>query len=180
MRTHHLPKPDPDLPGSPLTSPSGTRPEQRKFPERMANQPGPDVAYPVSAFVDDHRQLLARTHTDGPKLSATIEMVDGRMHVVRPGLALSTDRDTLRGLFASKYGSGPEAAYRSRFILVLEFLKTWRSEILEAGLADRARPMAVREEFVDYLLHYRLDAMQSAIPECALRRFLDEWGHRRM
>ena len=112
--------------------------------------------------------------------SATIQLIDGRMHVVRPDLALKVGMDTQRELFVTKYGRGPETAYRSRFLLVLRFIETWQGEIRQSDLADGAEPMAVREEFVDFLLNYQLDAMQEAIPRSALRRFLDEWGHRRM
>ena len=100
--------------------------------------------------------------------------------ILRPGLALKVGMDTQRKLFVGKYGREAETAYRFRFRLVLKFLETWRAEILQSGLADGARPMAVREEFVDYLLKYQLDPTQNAIPKSALRRFLDEWGHRRI
>ena len=180
MRTDHLPKPNVHPPRTPVSAPAGTQPNQRKPPERTAEQLRPSVAYSVSAFVDDHRQLLSKTYPQVSELSATIQMIDGRMHVVRPGLALKVGMDTQRKLFVGKYGREAETAYRFRFRLVLKFLETWRAEILQSGLADGARPMAVREEFVDYLLKYQLDPTQNAIPKSALRRFLDEWGHRRI
>ena len=38
--------------------------------------------------------------------------------------------------------------------------------------------MVVREEFVSFLLNYKLDTLQAEIPPWATRRFLDEWSHR--
>ena len=180
MRIDRLPKPNAHPPRAPLSQPAETQPEQGKSPERMARQPGPHVAYSVSAFVDDHRKLLSKTSHPLSDFSATIQLIDGRMHVVHPDLALKVGMDTQRKLFASKYGREGETAYRERFHLVLKFLETWRVEILQSGLADGAEPMAVREEFVDYLLKYRLDRTQTGIPRSAIRLFLDEWGHRRM
>ena len=103
-----------------------------------------------------------------------------RVCCIGPRLALKVGTDTRRKLFESKYGREAETAYRERFQLVLKFLETWRTEIVESGLADGTRPMAVREEFVDYLLKYRLDRTQTSLPRSVIRRFLDEWGHRRM
>lgn len=180
MRTDHLPKPNVHPPRTPVSAPAGTQPNQRKPPERTAEQLRPSVAYSVSAFVDDHRKLLSKTPHPLADFSATIQLIDGRMHVVRPDLALKVDMDAQRKLFESKYGREAETAYRLRFHQVLDFLETWRAEILQSGLADGARPMAVREEFVEYLLKYPLDRTQTGIPKSALRRFLDEWGHRRM
>jgi hypothetical protein len=180
MITDHLPNPNAHPPGTPGSPPAGTQPEQRNPPKRTAKQLGPNVAYSVRAFVDDHRRLLAETHPHVSECSATIQLIDGRMHVVRPDLTLKVSVATQRELFVTKYGRGPETAYRSRFLLVLKFIETWQAEIRQSGLADGAGPVAVREEFVDFLLKYQLDALQEAIPRSALRWFLDEWGHRRM
>lgn len=180
MRTDRLPKSHTHPSRTPLYPPVVTEPEQSKSPDRMSRQLGPNVAYSVSAFVDDHRELLSKTAHPLSDFSATIQLLDGRMHVVRPNLALKVGKDTQRKLFERKYGREAETAYRERFQLVLKFLETWREEILQNGLADDARPMAVREEFVDYLLKYRLDPTQTSLPKSAIRRFVDEWGHRRM
>jgi len=180
MRTDHLPKPNAHPSGTPLSPSAETQPEQRTPAKRTAKQPGPHIAYSVSAFVDDHRKILSKTPHPLADFSATIQLIDGRMHVVRPDLALKVGMDAQRKLFESKYGREAETAYRLRFHQVLDFLETWRTEVLQSGLADGARPMAVREEFVEYLLKYPLDRTQTGIPKSALRRFLDEWGHRRM
>ena len=125
------------------------------------------IPYSVTAFIGDQRQLLSRTGfraTDHPE---TVDVIDGRMIVVHPGLRL-----------APKHSSGAEPGHRRRFNLVLNYLATWQLELLRNGLAHGAKPMAVREEFVSYLLGYKLDTLQEEIPQGAMRRFLDEWSHR--
>ena len=126
-----------------------------------------NVSYSVTAFIGDQRQLLSRTGfraTDHPE---TVDVIDGRMIVVHPDLRR-----------APKHGSRADTACRCRFHLVLNYLATWRLELLKNGLAHRAKPLAVREEFVSYLLNYKLDTLQEEIPQGAMRKFLDEWSHR--
>jgi len=100
--------------------------------------------------------------TRRPDLLETIEVIDGRLVVVHPGLRLAP----------------AGTADRTRVNLVLDYLKNRQSELVENGLARCGEPLAVREEFVSYLLNYKLDTLQEEIPQGAMCKFLDEWSHR--
>jgi len=91
-----------------------------------------------------------------------VDTIDGRLVVIHPGLRLAP----------------AEAANRSRFNLVLNYLTVWQQELSKNGLAHGGTPMAVREEFVSFLLNYKLDRRQDEIPQGAMCKFLDEWSHR--
>jgi hypothetical protein len=87
--------------------------------------------------------------------------LDGRYLVFRPA-ALSRP-------------PGPAGA---RLSLVVHFLADNRAELVDMGLALEREPLVVREEFVAFLLAYRVRTGQRRIPARALRKFLDEWDHR--
>ena len=137
-------------------------------------RPSKNVTYPVRTFVDDHRQLLCRQDPRAKELASVREFIDGRWLAVRPTLRFDLDAPGTRELFVRKYGPDAESSFRSRFDLVLKFLADYEIELAKNGLAQGRAPMAVREEFIDYLLQYRLGEKQRQIPEAALRLYLDE------
>jgi len=126
-----------------------------------------NIPYSVTAFIGDQRQLLSMTGFRTTEHPETVDVIDGRLIVVHQDLRR-----------AHKYGSGAEPGDRCRFNRVLNYLATWQLELLKSGLARGGKPMAVREEFVSYLLHYKLDTLQEEIPRGAMHKFLDEWSHR--
>ena len=133
-----------------------------------------DVSYPVRNFVEDHHQLLCRRDPRAKDMAAAREFIDGKWLAVRPTLRFDLDSRSTRDFFAKKYGSDSETSFRTRFDLVLRFLADYEVELAKNGLAQGRVPMAVREEFIDYLLQFRLSPKQRQIPEAALRLYLDE------
>ena len=138
------------------------------------------VRYSRLQFLDDCCRLSDTSDKQVPQRPRTIGLIDGRMNVVDLRLARRSSQVEQRRLFVRKYGSRVGSAFYFRFRLVLEFLDAYRCEACESDLATSEPSMAVREEFVDYLLRCPLDAHHKEIPKHALRRFLDEWGHRWM
>jgi hypothetical protein len=80
--------------------------------------------------------------------------------------------------FDVHYGARSGSEHERRFRQVVEYIDAHRDALTEAGLARDGEPIAVREEFVGWLLSCDLEASRREIPESALTRFLDEWGHR--
>lgn len=138
------------------------------------------VRYPRMQFLDDGRRLSDTGAHHALQRARTIDPVDGRMNVVDLRLAHRSGRIEQQRLFVRKYGSRVGSACYERFRLVLEFLDAYQSQACESGLASSEQGMAVREECLDYLLGCPLNAHPEEIPRHALRRFLDEWGHRWM
>ncbi len=138
----------------------------------------PNIHYSISAFIADQRRLLSRTRFGTTDFPETVDLVDGRLIVVHAGLRLAPNVPDLREPFTREYGREVESAYRFRFILVLKFLAAWQPELVKSALAQGHEPMAVREEFVSFLLKYKLRVQQTEIPQGVLRAFLDEWSHR--
>ena len=154
------------------TGPAAHGPLMHSSVERRL--PSRNVSYPVRTFVEDHRQLLCRHDPRAKDLASIREFIDGRWLAVRPTLRFDLDTQGMRDFFASKYGPDSESSFRSRFDLVLRFLADYEVELAKNGLAQGRAPMAVREEFIEYLLQYRLGQKQRQIPEAALRLYLDE------
>lgn len=140
----------------------------------QSEAPSRNVTYPVRTFVEDHRQLLCRRDPRARDLASAREFIDGRWLAVRPTLRFDLDSPETQEFFARKYGDDSESSFRSRFDLVLRFLADYEVELAKNGLAQGRAPMAVREEFIEYLLRYRLGEKQRQIPEAALRLYLDE------
>jgi len=136
--------------------------------------PPRDVSYPVRTFIEDHRQLLCRKDPRAKVLAPVREFIDGRWIAVHPTIRFDLESSDSREFFVEKYGLDSESLVRSRFDLVLRFLADYEVELGKHGLAQGRAPMAVREEFIDYLLQYRLSVKQRQIPEAALRLYLDE------
>lgn len=131
--------------------------------------------YSVRHFLEDERRLLATS-----ELASRLQCVD------RPdGRLLPLPTDPLRRAmtcaadasrcFEARYGARSGGEHERRFRLVVEYIDGHRDELAEAGLASGGETIAVREEFVGWLLS---SDVESSIPESALTRFLDEWGHR--
>ena len=135
--------------------------------------------YTAHHFLEDERSLLA-TSDPAPQALLCIDRPDGRL------LPLPTDplRRAMRRAadashcFEVRYGARSASEHERRFRLVVEYIDAHRDELTEAGLASEGEPIAVREEFVDWLLGCDVEDSGRAIPDSALRRFLDEWGHR--
>ena len=136
--------------------------------------PSRTASYPVRTFLEDHRQLLCRRDPRAKRLASMREFIDGRWIAVHPTIRFDLESGDSREFFVKKYGSKMESLFRSRFDLVLRFLADYEIELGKHGLAQGRVPMAVREEFIDYLLQYRLSVKQRQIPEAALRLYLDE------
>jgi hypothetical protein len=102
------------------------------------------------------------------------------MLVIRlaPSLEAARARKLAASVFTSKYGPGIGATRLAKHRLVLKFLEDSRAEIASTGLADNREPMTIHGEFLRFLLNWKVGPAQRRIPESALRRFLDEWGHR--
>ena len=158
-----------------VTSPSRG---PRNQGDRVIQTVSPNIPYSVTAFVGDQRRLLDRTGLGAAGFPETVELIDGRLVVVHPRLRLGPNLTELRESFVCKYGFLDEKAYRSRFVLVLRFLAALQPELVKNALAQGHEPIAVREEFLSFLLNYRLRKQQKEIPQGAVRSFLDVWSHR--
>jgi len=178
MKQVHSHRPLVPTPGGPHTHAAGMPRQERGADRRDEGPSSANIRYPVNGFVEDQRQMLSATTPRATDVRPTLRLMDGRWIAVHPTIRFKLDVPALREQFSSKYGHRIEPAYRSRFELVLRFLADWEVEVVKSGLAYGRAPMAVREEFVDYLLKYRLSTRQREIPEAALRLFLDDWGHR--
>jgi len=178
MKSLHSHRPAVPAAGGPLTHGAGISHHELGPDGRAAEPPAQHVRYPIEGFVEDQRSLLAATTPSATGIRTTLQLMDGRWLAVHPTLRFKLDAPALRESFITKYGQRTEPAYRSRFELVLRFLAEWEFELVQNGLAHGLTPMAVREEFVEYLLNYRLSAKQREIPEAALQFFLEDWSHK--
>jgi len=136
--------------------------------------------YFLASFLDDLHRLASDVAPDVSHLPRTIPVIDGRLHVVPAGVFREVVRERRQAVFARKYGPADEALYRHRFQSILDFLAAQRRELLSVGLAEERNDLAVREEFVEYLLRLDPGDPSGRIPKSAILGFLDEWGHRWM
>jgi hypothetical protein len=136
--------------------------------------------YRIKDFLDDERRLIAAGGECPSTDELIVEGLEGRLLVVDAGrLSQALAQDDASASFLEKYGDDQNAARRRRCLLVIDFLLRWRDEIVECGLASQANdPLAVREEFIDFLLNYDVTLESDPLPERALTAFLDQWGHR--
>jgi hypothetical protein len=146
----------------------------------MMPEPRLDPAYSLRDFLDDQQRLLSSVGAGGPSPARTIEDVDARRLFLRLEPALRATRGGMRtrGVFLEKYGPGLAARRLARFRLVLEYLEGSHSRLCGAGLSNGHDPMAVCEDFVRFLLTWKLGPDEPRIPARVLSRFLDDWGHR--
>ena len=142
--------------------------------------PDPEVRYSARHFLEDEQRLLAATHPTASSPLHYVDLPDGRL------LPLPTDplrrammaRHDAAACFSTKYGQELGEEHERRFRAVLDYVESHCGELMEAGLACEGEPIAVREEFLDYLLNCRVEPTPHRIPGSVLGRFLDEWGHR--
>jgi len=140
----------------------------------------PNVVYPVREFLDDQHRIVVSVRYDlRTPQQPFLQDPDGRSFLIHTRLLGSAGaaRHATPQLFKDKYGPTAKSALL-RFKLVVDFLNCWQREITWSGFADEGQPMAVREEFLRYLLRYRVHPQHPRIPEFAIGEFLDEWGHR--
>jgi hypothetical protein len=139
----------------------------------------PSLHYTARHFLEDEQQLLAGTEQAESPLRC-LDRPDGRLLPLPtdPLRQAMTTRGEAARCFSVKYGAERGTERERRFRLVLDYVDTHRDELMEAGLASEGEPLAVREEFLDYLLRCRVDSTLRTIPSSALTQFLDEWGHR--
>jgi hypothetical protein len=147
-------------------------------PEIRSSSKASGPTYRVREFLRDEQFILATVRPDLASSPTIVELLDGRKALIRARLLrhAAATRPVAKA-FKVKYEENAEKILQ-QLKAVSEFLDQWRVEIAESGLAEDGEPMAVREEFVEFLLHYGIDSREPEIPRVALNRFLDEWGHR--
>jgi hypothetical protein len=138
----------------------------------------PPRRYSTSTFLDDLGRLLTALGSDAANLPCTIPCVDGRLILLQAELLSDLPSDTRRVVFARKYGAEEGTTHGHLVQAVLDFLAASRAELVNVGLATDRGELAVREEFVEYLLSPEVSSPSGDIPTGAILRFLDEWGHR--
>jgi hypothetical protein len=131
--------------------------------------------YTTRSFLDDQRWVVGRLGLPGP-FEDRVEHLDGRYLVIHPGTA-HLDVKTAAAIFRERGGPGSRRLRPAAFLATSQFLDEHRAEIIRSGLARRDDPLTVREDLVRFLIA-RYTHSGGEIPEGALTRFLDEWGHR--
>jgi hypothetical protein len=136
--------------------------------------------YSVRHFLDDEARLLSIAESGADAFPDCIDVPDGRLlpfpaHPLREAIE---SEGSASDTFSRKYGPELGADHLERFRLVLEFIASHQSEMRAAGVAEVGETLAIREEFLDYLLNCDLHSGASRIPDTVLGRFLDEWGTR--
>jgi hypothetical protein len=136
--------------------------------------------YSASEFLFDARLILAWTSTTSKDTPCFVECLDGQLISIETRLLLKAGsrRSEVLSIFCDTYGLEEGLWRASRFRAVVEFLEEYRDAVVRAGLAYDRRPINVRREFVEFLLNHDGGVGPRKIPETALARFLDEWGHR--
>lgn len=139
-----------------------------------------NVSYQLGDFLDDQRRVMSLTGWRVAFSQDPVELVDGRIRKVYALLLRNAlmEYDATK-VFFEKYGYEPGECHVCRFSLVLDFLNNHHEELAESGLADEGEPIAILEDFLDYLLKYPIDSKSAKIPSYALIQFLDGWGHKR-
>ena len=139
----------------------------------------PNFNYPVREFLDDQHQVIRAAGGDLRRSQPILQDPDGRSFFIHTAFLKSTGvaRRAAARIFKEKYGSAARSVLL-RFKLVVDFLNYWQREITRSGFAQDGQPIAVREEFLRYLLAYRVHPGNPRIPRSAIVEFLDDWGHR--
>ena len=157
----------------------------RKQDETRFGGPGRagfNAPYSVPEFLDDQRRILAAVEPGAENLPCTVDRLEGRMIVLQaPRLSADPEaRQVAKVVLAEKYGRKAGGAVMKRFELVQDFLIEGGSRVDYAGLGKAAEREEVCTEFLSYLLNFRVNPARTSLPEDALERFQDEWGHRWM
>jgi hypothetical protein len=152
----------------------------RVLRKRAVKRLDPDSPYRLHDFLDDQKRLISSARPGLSFQTRSIQGLDADSLVFQlaPLLETARARKPAASVFTRKYGPGIGATRLAKYRLVLEFLEDLRAEIASTGLADNREPMTIHKEFVRFLLNWKVGPAQRRIPESALRRFLDEWGHR--
>ena len=161
-------------------SPVPTERRRRSLSKRAVKRADPDSPYRLHDFLDDQKRMLSAAEPDLWLQTRSIQGLDGGMLVIQltPSLEAARARRHAASVFSRKYGPRIGATRLAKHRSVLEFLEDSRTDIASAGLGDNREPMTIHREFVQFLLNWKVGSAQRRIPENALRRFLDAWGHR--
>jgi hypothetical protein len=132
-------------------------------------------AYTTQRFLDDQRWILRRLDAPGA-FEDRVEHLDG-WYLVLHHESTRLDVREAKAMFRERFGSGPRVRQLAMFLSTSRFLDECRADIVRSGLSIGDDPLTVREELVCFLIA-RYTRRGKEIPESALTRFLDEWGHR--
>jgi hypothetical protein len=137
------------------------------------------TSYDIEDFLDDQRRLVRGTCVAKDTI---VDELEGRLRVIdTERLEQALQSDSATETFHEKYGDEPDEAHCQRCRRVVTFLRQWHREIVRSGLAaGQGSSLAVREEFLEYLLRCSEDVTEPALSVNALTRFLDAWSHRWM
>ena len=144
-------------------------------------RPDFNAPYSVRDFLDDQRRIISAIEPGTVNLPCTVDRLEGRMIVLQaPHLSADPEvRQVARVALEKKYGR-QTGAVMQRFELVQDFLIEGCARMDYAGLGRAADREEVCAEFLSYLLNFRVNPAHPSLPEDALERFQDEWGHRWM
>jgi hypothetical protein len=148
---------------------------------RPPDESDTQARYSARHFLEDGQRLLAKSQPTCGTLRC-VDRPDGRLlplptDPLRRAMTASREGEAC---FSSRYGEELGEEHAQRFRLVLDYVESHCDELTDAGVACAGEPIAVREEFLDYLLNCRVEPARRSIPANALARFLDEWGLRWM
>lgn len=134
-------------------------------------------AYTTREFLDDQSWLLRRLDASGPFEDRVERHGERYLALHRESTRLEVREATAR--CREHLVSGSRMRRLATFFAICRFLDEHRADIVRNGLSIRDDPLTVREELVCFLIT-RYSRPGKEISECALTRFLDEWGHRWM
>jgi len=135
--------------------------------------------YNARLFLEDEERLLADRAPDLAPLQC-VELPDGRLMPLPTDPLRRAMKSGSQECFSDRYGSRLGEERERLFRLAVEYVAAHSDELMEAGLASAGETIAVREEFLDFLLSWPVEPTRPRIPRAALARFLDEWGLRWM
>ena len=157
------------------------RPRWDQSQGSAASRHGLNRPYSVGDFIDDQSRILEAVEPGAGRRRFKVDRLEGRMIVLQvPRLSADPEARGAAGTaLQEKYGRQADVVMK-RFMLVQDYLIDGCDRIDYAGLGKGAEKGEVCHEFLSYLLAFRLNPVRPALPEDALDRFLDEWGHRWM
>jgi len=157
------------------------RPRWEHPQDSAASRTGLNRPYSVGEFIDDQSRILDALEPGAGRRRFKVDRLEGRMIVLQaPRLSEDPEaREAAGTALQAKYGRHADAVMK-RFMLVQDYLIDGCDRIDYAGLGKEAEKGEVCHEFLSYLLAFRLNPVRPALPQDALDRFLDEWGHRWM
>lgn len=137
-------------------------------------------SYSIADFLDDQRRVARAARRRNLADRDTVDTLDGCLRVVHAdALREALDLPEVASVFNAKYQGSEGPAHLRRFALVVDFLDGHRSDMVRCDLGrDQTDAVEVREELLRYLLSYPVAPGERQLPDAALGRFVDEWGHR--